>query len=191
MLRSSWLGISLIVLAPVIPIASYCLGVITNLSSLVENILGAIVVGMFTTGCAFLYYGPRANEQEILRKERVWKAIQAWVALPITDFRHQQDTLPLAEKPPELADEVHECLRKKYPAIWTNLQKLRQEYREWKNEHVSDRFTERINGVPTIHINMVHSYNESICRRLKELHDQLKERIKSDILAKDHTRLKC
>jgi len=191
MLRSSWLGIALIVLAPAIPVAFYYFGVITNLSSLVENILGAIVVGMFTTGCAFLYYGPRANEQEILKKERIWKAVQAWVALPITDFRHQQDTLPLAEKPLELADEIHECLRRKYPSIWSNLEKFRQEYSGWKNENVSERFTETINGVPTVYINMIHSYNESKCRTLKELHNQLAEQIRSEILAKDHTRLKC
>jgi len=186
MLRSSWLGITLIVLAPVIPVAFYCLGVITNLSSLVENILGAIVVGMFTTGCAFLYYGPRANEQEILRKERVWKVIQEWVALPAT-----QDILPLAEKPPTLADEIHECLRKKYPSIWANLQKLRQEYSEWKNIDHSERFRKTIGDTEFVNLNARNAYEKSERSRLKVLHSQLVEQIKSDILAKDHVRLKC
>jgi len=191
MLRSRWLGIALIILAPVVLFASYCFGVITNLSPLIENILAAIVTVMFTTGCALLYYGPRVNEQEILKKERIWKAIQGWVTLPITRFRDQQDTLPLAEKPPELADEIYECLRKRYPSIWTNLQNLRQECSGWKNENVSERFTEYVNGVPTIHIDLVRWYKESTCSRLAELHRQLAEQIKSEILDKDHTRLKC
>lgn len=130
------------------------------------------------------------NEQVDLRKKAVWDAIKKWVEMPITRFRDQEDTLPLAEKPPELAVEIEECLKRKYPSIWGNLQKLKQEYHGWKNEHVSDRFTENINGVPTIHIDMVHWYNESTCRRLVELHHQLAEQIKSEILEKYHTRLK-
>jgi hypothetical protein len=125
------------------------------------------------------------------RQKSIWTAIKSWVELPITRFRSKQDTLPLAEKPPELAVEIEECLSRYYPAIYASLQNLRQKVSEWKNEDVSARFTKDINGVPTVNADYVHQYNESMCDLLMRAHTQLAEQIKSEILDRHHSRLKC
>lgn len=131
------------------------------------------------------------SQQADLRKKEVWNAFQKWVQVPIVRFRDQQDMLPLAEKPPDLAFELEECLKRNYPSVWADLQKLRQQYHAWKNENVSDRFTRTVNGVTTVYIDAVRDYNERMLDRLLRLHSQLAEGIKSEILDKHHTRLKC
>jgi hypothetical protein len=132
-----------------------------------------------------------SSEQAGLRRKEVWNAFQKWTQLPIVRFREQQDTLPLAERPPDLAFEIEECLRRNYSEIWADLQKLRQQYHAWKNENVSDRFTKDVNGVPTVYLDYIRSYNESMCGRLLRFHSQLAAQIKLEILDKHHTRLKC
>ena len=120
----------------------------------------------------------------------MWAAIKKWVELPITEFHDEQDTLPLAEKPPELASGIEEILTRLYPAIYSNLQKLRREYSAWKNMDVSVKFTNHVDGVATIPRDDVHGYDDSARNRLLRLHSQIAEQIKSDILDKHHTRLK-
>jgi hypothetical protein len=132
-----------------------------------------------------------SNEHADSFKEEVWNAFQKWAQLPIVRFREQEDTLPLAEKPPELAFEIEECLKSNYSRIWNDLQKLRQRYHAWKSENVSERFTESVNGVPTVHLDYILSYNRSMCERLLRSHTQLAAQIKSEILDKHYTRLKC
>ncbi len=160
---------------------------LVELSALVNTLVGVLVSALLA-GAVILWI---SSDQVERKKERIWKAIEKWVNAPITRFHDQQDTLPFAEKPPELAFEIEECLKQNYPAIWDNLQKLKQEYHGWKNEDVGKRFTENINGIPTLHYDMFRWYNESTCRRLIELHHQMAKQIKSEILEKYHTRLKC
>lgn len=130
-------------------------------------------------------------EQVDLKRGRIWQAIKEWIDLPITRFRDQKDTLPLGEKPPESAVEIEDCLRQNYPSLWADLQKFRQEYYAWKNEDVSKRFTTYENGHPVVYVDPKRDYNESMCRKLTSLHSQLVEQIRSDILDRDQTRLKC
>jgi hypothetical protein len=131
------------------------------------------------------------SEQTGLRKKEIWNAFQKWTQLPIVRFRDQQDTLPLAEKPPELAFEIDECLKGNYPAIWDGVRKLRQQYHAWKNEDVPHRFTKVENGRTIIDLRYVYAYNESMCNKLVALHRQLADQIRVEILDKHHTRLKC
>ena len=120
----------------------------------------------------------------------MWDAIKRWVELPVTKFHNKHDTLPLAEKPPELAGGIEELLTRFYPSIYANLQKLRQEYSAWKNENVSAKFTNRVKEVATMSSDDVHDYNDSVRKRLLRLHSQIAEQIKHDILDKHHNRLK-
>ena len=120
----------------------------------------------------------------------MWDAIKKWVELPVTKFHNKQDTLPLAEKPPELAAGIEELLTRLYPSIHANLQKLRQEYSAWKNEDDSAKFTNRVDGVANMSSNDVHGYNDSVRKRLLRLHSQIAEQIKHEILDKHHNRLK-
>jgi hypothetical protein len=131
------------------------------------------------------------KEQDTDRKKDIWNAIKKWVDLPITRFRDKQDTLPLAEKPPELADEIEECFRKNYQSIYANLEKLRQEYLEWKNTDSSKKFTTYEDGKPVINFTYTQKWDDLKARDLTRLHSQLVEQIKSEILAKYHSRLKC
>jgi hypothetical protein len=123
------------------------------------------------------------------RKREIWNAIKAWVELPITEFRDKRDRLPLAETPPEKASEIEDCLRRSHSAIWDNLQRLRQQYHEWKNENTSDRFTRIINGVETVYVDAVPDYDKSTPERLLRIHSALTEQIKSEILAKPYASL--
>ena len=147
-----------------------------------------IIVSSLITGAAFLL---QSSEADYRRKKDIWEAIRKWVELPITRFRNQQDTLPLAEKPPELAYEVEKCLKRKYPSIWANLKKLRQEYSDWKNEQTTDRFTTFENGRTIVNISLAHSYDDRMCRKLLEWHARLKETIESEVLSKHCAKLKC
>jgi len=147
-----------------------------------------IIVSSLITGAAFLL---RSSEADYRRKRDIWEAIRKWVELPDTPFRGQRDTLPLAEKPPELADGVEGCLKRKYPSIWADLQKLRQEYSEYKMTNVSAKFTKDVNGRDIVNLEGVKAYDRSMCSSLKQLHDQLREHIKSEILDKHDTELKC
>jgi len=147
-----------------------------------------IIVSSLITGAVFLW---QPSEADYRRKEEIWKAIEAWVEMPIVEFRHQYDTLPLGEKPPKLGVDVEKCLERNYPSVWSGLKKFRQEYSEWKNEDVSKRFSECIDGVLTMHIGPEQTYNELMCRQLIQCHNQLAEQIKSEILGKHCTELKC
>ena len=151
-----------------------------------DPIEDAFVVGTSESGVK-----TGGSEQVDLRKKEIWNAFQKWTHLPIVRFRDQQDTLPLAEKPPDLAFEIEECLKHNYPAIWDDLQKLRQQYHGWKNENVSDRFIKVENGQTVIDYRYVLAYNESMCNKLMWLHGQLGKQISSEILDKHHTRLRC
>lgn len=131
------------------------------------------------------------TRKDNLTKEAIWNAIKVWVELPIIRFRDKKDTLPLAEKPPELADAIEECLKRGYSSIWDNRQRLRQEYLGWKNTNVSARFTTFEKGQPIVWIDAKRDYNEKTRHQLMRLHSQLAEQIKSEILAKYHTQLKC
>jgi len=131
------------------------------------------------------------DEQRDLRKERVWNAIKKWAELPVMRFEDKSHTLPLAEKPPELATAIEECLSRKYPSIYGNLQKLRQDYHEWKNTESSSKLARVENGRTVINLDYVISYDKQRAWELARAHGQLAELIKSEILDKDHTRLKC
>jgi len=158
-----------------------------NLSELAIIVI-PIVVSSLITGAAFLL---QSSEADYRRKKDIWEAIRKWVELPITRFRNQQDTLPLAEKPPELADGVEGCLRRKYPSIWGNLQKLRQEYSEYKKENVTEKFTKYVDDRAIINMERAKAYHHSKCGHLLQLHCQLAKQIKSEILDKHDTELKC
>jgi hypothetical protein len=158
-----------------------------NLPELTNTLVG-VLVGALLTGAVILWI---SSDQTERRKEKIWNAIRKWIELPVTRFRDQMDTLPLAEKPPEYADEINECLKRGYRWIWDSWQKFRQEYFEWKNANVSEKFTKVENGKTIIDLQLVIYYNEKTCNELIQLHSQLVEQIKSEILAKYHTRLKC
>jgi gas vesicle protein len=135
--------------------------------------------------------GKELSEQELRRREDIYDAIEEWVDLPITQFRDQQDTLPLAEKPPKSAEEIEKCLKRNYSSLWSDLQKLRQEYCEWRNTDIAKKFTKVIEGVSTVNSDVVQDYKESESKRLRLLHNHLTEQIKSEILAKRRAGLKC
>jgi hypothetical protein len=145
-----------------------------------------IIVSSLITGAAFLL---RSSEGDYLRKEAIWKAIEEWVALPITGFSDQRDTLPLAEKPPKLAEAIEKCLKRKYPSVWDSLQKLRQEYFEYKRHGKS--FVQYVDGRATIYPDDIIAYDKARCQDLRELHDLLAKKIRSEILGKHSTELKC
>jgi hypothetical protein len=184
-------GIALIIGAPVAFAVSYYFGVILNLTSAIETIVIAIIAAMLGSGGALIWNARKPNEQDSRRKEDIWRAIKLWVELPITRFRDKQDTLPLAEKPPELAVEIEKCLSQKYPSVYACLQKLRQEYHDWKNTDSSARFMKVVEGRTIINLDDVIKWDEFKQRELMRLHSQLVEQIKSEILAKHHIRLKC
>jgi len=158
-----------------------------SLSELTNTVVGVLVSALLA-GAVMLWI---SSDQADRKKERIWSAIKKWVELPIIRFRDQQDTLPLAEKPPELAYEIEDCLSQKYTSIYGNLQKFRQEYYEWKNTESSQKFMKYEEGRPVINLDDVRRWDEFKVRELMRAHSQLVEQIKSEILAKYHTRLKC
>jgi len=114
-----------------------------RLSELTIAVVGTLVGVLLISAVTLWISSDRADR----KKEKIWKAIEEWVNLPIARFRYRDDTLPLAEKPPKLAYEIEECLRQKYPSLWNDLQKLRQEYHELKNEDIAKRFTTIRTGI--------------------------------------------
>jgi len=130
--------------------------------------------------------------EEVDRRRRdTYVAIKKWVELPITKFRDKQDTLPLAEKALERSDDIEGCLSRNYPSIWRNLEKLTQEYHEWKSTDSAARFTTIEGGLTVVNITYANKWDDFKIRELLQLHSQLAEQIKSEILGKHDTRLKC
>jgi hypothetical protein len=148
-----------------------------------------ITVGVLAFSAVYFGYVKGPDEQQLRRRENIHNAIKEWVDLPTTRFCDQQDTLPLAEEPPESAREIEECLKRKYPSVWSNLEKLRQEYSEYKGHN--ENFIRYVNGRATVRTRDIDAYHYSRCKHLRELHDQLKEQITSEIIDLDYTRLKC
>jgi len=184
-------GVVSIICAPILLLVSHRLGAISDLHSASEAIIITIVAIMFTGGASLFWNGLKSDEQDNLRREAIWKAIKEWIELPIARFRDKQDTLPLAEKPPELAVEIEECLSQNYPSVYACLQRLRQEYHDWKDTDSSAKFRKVVEGRTIINLDYVIKWDEFKQRELMRLHSQLVEQIKSEILAKHHTRLKC
>jgi hypothetical protein len=156
-----------------------------------ETIIVALVTAMIVGGVSSAWNARKPDEYENRRKEDIWKAIKQWIELPIIQFREQKDTLPLCEKPPELADAVEKCLSRKYSSIWIDLQKLRDEYHAWKNEDVPAKFIRHKDGDRSVNIDAIKGYNDSMRIKLMSLHSRLVERIKSEIIDKHFTQLKC
>jgi hypothetical protein len=122
------------------------LAVIPNLTATIEQIIVLAATAMLASGASLIWTGRRPDEQSNFGRDAIWNAIKTWVELPITRFHDKQDVLLLAEKPPRLAMEIGECLSRSYPSLWSTLQKLRQEYREWKDTDSSAKFTKFVEG---------------------------------------------
>jgi hypothetical protein len=131
------------------------------------------------------------DDNAIRRKERLRSAIKEWVDLPVKGFRDKRDTLPLVENPPTMPVQVEECIERKYPSIWEDLQRLRRQCSEWKHENASKRFTRQIDGQSVVYADALTEYNKSEPARLLLVHDAVKKRIELEILGKDSSHLKC
>jgi hypothetical protein len=190
MRTEGYVGFALVAAAPFVLVVFYYLGVISNLTAAFETVIIAVVPSMIAAGSVLLWSARKPSEQNNLRKQAIWEAIKLWVELPITRFRDKQDVLPVAEKPPELADEVEGCLKRKYRSIWDNLQAFRSEYHEWKNTDSSEQFIKYEKGHAVLNYDDLLDWDDFKAGELTRLHSQLAEQIKSEILAKHHTRLK-
>jgi hypothetical protein len=158
-------------------------------SCLTDNQKIAIVIAGFglILPAFLLSWSAKPNDT----KQDVWKAIKTWVELPIVEFDDKRDELPLAESPPELATAIEECLSRRYPSLWADLQKFRQEYSGWKNVDSSAKFMRVVDGRTIINLDDVIKWDEFKRRELMRMHSRLAEQIKSEILDKHHTQLKC
>jgi hypothetical protein len=192
MRTEGYAGIALVAAVPFVLVVFYYLGVISNLTTAFETVIIAVVPSMIVAGSVLLWSARKPSEQDNLRKQAIWEAIKLWVELPITRFRDKHDTLPLAEKPPELAAEIEQCLSRKYRGtVYACLQKFRQEYHEWKNTDSSEQFIKYEKGHAVLNYDDLLDWDDFKAGELARLHSQLVEQIKSEILAKHHTRLKC
>jgi len=183
-------GLALIVCAPFTLLLGNLSGLIPNLADTIQIVIVSLVPAMIVSGASLIWLGRQPDEQELRRKEDIHGAIKRWNETPFGGFRKKTDTLPLAEKAPELAVEIEKCLTH-YQSIYANLQKLRQQYHEWKDTDSTDRFTRVENGKTIIDLRLVNAYDDSMCRRLLLSHSQLIEQIKSEILDKHYTSLKA
>lgn len=191
MRREGYVGIALVIAAPFVLVVSYYLGVVSNLPYAFETVMIAVVSSMVSAGSVLFWSARKPSEQDNLRKQDIWEAIKKWVDLPIIQFRGKEDTLPLSEKPPDCADDVEDCLKRKHSLIWDNLQTFRREYREWKNTDSSEQFIKYEKGQAVLNYDDLLDWDDFKAGELARLHSQLVEQIKSEILAKHHTRLKC
>jgi hypothetical protein len=187
-----WLGFAIVAAAPVLLAISYISGMIVNLTSAVEGVIVVIVAAMLISGCSLIWNGRKPDEQANQRKEDIWKAIKEWVELPSTGFGGQPDPLPLAEKPPNLAVEIEDCLNRNYPSIWANMREFRRVHAELvairKNPQ---EFWEKIDGRMTLHYGLLLARENSIHHQLAQMQRELIQQLKSEILEKHYTRLKC
>jgi hypothetical protein len=192
-----WVGIVLIVCAPFpLLIGTLSGSFLRNLSepfaslaNTIQIVIVSLVPAMLMQGASLVWLGLKPDEQELKRKEDVFQAIKRWSETRFGGFRDKNDTLPLAEKAPELATEIDKCLSH-YPSIYADLQKLRHEYREWKDTQTAERFTRVEKGKTIIDLRLVNSYDNDMCRRLLQSHHQLMRQIQSEILDKHYTTLK-
>jgi hypothetical protein len=184
-----WVGITLIVCAVLVLVVGSVSGLFPNLTETVQIVVVSLVPSMFVSGASLIWLGRKPDEQELRRKQDTFGAIERWNETPFGSFRSRRDTLPLAESPPELGVDIDSCLRH-YPSVYANLQKLRTEYKDWKETDSVHRFTTIENGIPTVNTSLVNSYDDDMCRRLVKSHHNLKAQMKSEILDKHYTSLK-
>lgn len=187
-----WAGVGVWACIPFTLVVASFMRVLPNLTETIGQVIIAVIPAMIVGGASLIWFGRKPDEQELSRKRDIHAAIKKWVELPTVKFRDRRDVLPLAEEPPELAVEIEQCLNRKYQStIYASLQKFRQEYHEWKDTDSSVRFTKVENGKTIIDYRNVLRYDDSTCRNLLSLHDQLGKQIKSEIVDKHSTRLKC
>ena len=185
-----WVGIALFACAAFILLIGGLSGLFPNLADTIRIVIVSLVPTMIVSGASLIWLGRKPDEQELRRKEDIHRAIKRWNETPFGGFRKRTDTLPLAEKAPELAVEIEKCLSH-YQSVYANLQKLRQEYHEWKDTDSTGRFSRVENGKTIIDLRLAYAYDDSMCRSLLLSHSQLIEQIKSEILDKHYTSLKA
>jgi hypothetical protein len=181
----------LVICTPTILVIAFLAGVLPDLNATIGQIIISVVPAMIVGGASLIWFGRKPDAQELSRKQDIHGAIKKWVELPVAAFDYKSGTLPLAEKPPELAAEIEECLSRKYPSIHTNLQKFRQDYREWQDTESSSKFTTVEDGRTVINIDYVRAYDNEMAWKLTRAHGQLAEQFNSEIVDKHFTRLKC
>lgn len=150
-----------------------------------NQIIPILVIGYGLIPVAFILSwptnAPKQPKGEMLsqveeRKKDVWYAIKEWVESPIqVGFglnRGQEDFL-LATEPPTLAAEVDTCL-KHYPTVWNTLQ-------EFRTICVTPIGSVTPNGMAI----------ENAMRGVTRLNMKLIQEIRSEILDKHYTQLKC
>lgn len=157
----------------------------------VEVYLGPAAVIIAAVIGAIVVVAKRRDDTRRRRKKDVWDAIKEWVEL--TKSHDQQDAFPLAEKPPILAMEIVECLSRKYPSIWADMQQFRTKYEELmaiKAGNVPEELYEEIDGRRTLHYDLLLAREDSLRHQLSAMQRQLIQRLNSEILEKHSARLK-
>jgi hypothetical protein len=191
-----WLGLAIIAGAPALLAISYALGVIANLTSAVETVIITTVGVMFVSGFSLLWNARKPEEQGNQRKNDIWEAIAEWIEPPPNPFqiRGAEESLFLGEKVPRLVKEIDDCLSKHYPTIWADMQEFRRKYgqlMDMKAGKIPDEFWENIDGRMTLHYNLFLAREDSMHRQLVQIQKELTQQLKSKILEKHYTRLKC
>ena len=188
-----WLGFVIIVAAPILLAISYVSGMIVNLTSAIEGIVVLIFGAMLVSGSSLIWNGRKPDAHTNQRKRDIWEAIKEWVELPSTGFRGQPDPLPLAEKPPKLALEIEDCLNRNYPSIWANMREFKRVHADLVaiRKNPPEEFWEKIDGRMTLHYHLLLARENSIHHQLAQMQRELIRQLKSEILEKHYTRLKC
>jgi hypothetical protein len=168
-----WLGFALIIATPFLVIICYKAGLIVNVVSVTEGIIATITATMIIGGISLIWKGRKPNDQ---RKKEIWYAIKEWVEsqtqVGFGVNRGPRDFL-LKTEAPHLAAEIDACLVKHYATVWSTLQEFRAKYSMSTRSVTS-------NGIAIDTIGGLTGLNARLITELK-----------SEILDKHYTRLKC
>jgi hypothetical protein len=173
------LGLIVIIGAPVVLLVCYYLGFVSNLSVASEKIIIGIVTAMIVGGVSLIWRGQEADEKDNRRREDIWKAIGEWVSQPSYDYSPGVGRVyefPLAREPPNLSVEIEDCLRKNYSSIWNDIEELRRKY--------------AARQAPGAKVGMGTAIKDAL-DGLVGLESRIRQELKSEILDKHYTQLKC
>jgi hypothetical protein len=187
---SVWVGIALIACAPFTLLIGNLLGLLPNLAGTIQIIIISLVPTMIVSGGSLIWLGRKPDEQELSRKRDIHAAIKEWVE----SSPNVANPYPLAARPPELGVEIENCLSKKYPSIWGDVQKLRGKRSELlliESGSFPDEFWENVNGREILHMDAIEGRKLSIRDQLVTMERQVREQIGREIVERHFTELKC
>jgi hypothetical protein len=183
-------GVAVLACVPIALVVASFMGVLPSLSEAVGQVIIAVIPAMIVGGASLIWFGRKPDEQELSRKRDIHAAIKEWVE----SFPNVYNPYPLAAKPPELSVEIENCLSRKYPSIWVDVERLRDKYSELlqiESGNFPDEFYQDVNGRRTLYMEAVEGRKLSMKDQLAAMERQLREEIGREIVERHFIRLKC